>query len=92
MIYQIYDVMMSIATWYIVHFWIYLFNHNTLNNQTWPVDIYKEGQQFSEIFWTNWSSGAKLQVLFLLETCSNYSITNYAKIPLFPFLEKVNKG
>ena len=73
MIYQIYDVMVSIATWYMA-------------------DIYKEGQQFSGIFWTNWRSGAKFQVLFLLETCSNYSITNYAKIPLFPFFEKVNKG
>ena len=31
------------------------------------------------------------QVLFNLATCSKYSITNYVKIPVFHFLEKVNK-
>ena len=29
---------------------------------------------------------------FNLPTCSNYSITNYVKIPVFHFFEKVNKG
>ena len=32
------------------------------------------------------------QVLFNLAMCYNYSITNYVKIPVFHFLEKVNKG
>ena len=33
-----------------------------------------------------------LQILFNLATYSNYSITNYVKIPVFHFIEKVNKG
>ena len=37
-------------------------------------------------------TGAKFQVLFNLATCSNYSITNHVKIPVFHFMEKVNKG
>ena len=32
------------------------------------------------------------QVLFILATCSNNSITNYVKIPALHFFEKVNKG
>ena len=32
------------------------------------------------------------QVLFNLATSSNYSITNYVKIPVFQFFEKLNKG
>ena len=35
---------------------------------------------------------AKFQVLFNLATWSNYSITNYIKIPVFHFLAKVNEG
>ena len=31
------------------------------------------------------------QALFNLATCYNYSITNYVKILVFLFLEKVNK-
>ena len=38
-----------------------------------------------------WKTGAKSQALFNLETCFNYSITNYIKIPAFHLLEKVNK-
>ena len=34
----------------------------------------------------------KLQALFNLATCPNYSITNYDKIPLSHYFEKVNKG
>ena len=34
----------------------------------------------------------KFQVLFNSATCSSYSIGNYARIPMFHFLEKVNKG
>ena len=33
-----------------------------------------------------------LQDLFNLATCSNYSITNYGKFPVFHFFEGVNKG
>ena len=44
MIYQIYDVMMSISTWDRVHFWIYVLNHNSLSAQTWPINWYKQGQ------------------------------------------------
>ena len=32
------------------------------------------------------------QELFILATCSNYSVANYVKIPVFHFFEKVNKG
>ena len=44
MIYQICDVMMSISTWYRVHFWMYLLNHDSLSYQTWPIDRYKQRQ------------------------------------------------
>ena len=89
--YQICDVMMNISTWSKVHFWIDLLNHTSFSHQTWPIDRYKHGQKFSGIFWTTWRSGAKFQVLFILATCSNYSITKYVKIPLFRFFEKLNK-
>ena len=36
--------------------------------------------------------GAKFQALFNLASCCNYSITNYVKIPVFHFYDKVNKG
>ena len=39
-----------------------------------------------------WRTGAKFQALFNSATCSNYSTTNYVKIPVFYFLEKVNEG
>ena len=92
MIYQISDVAMSINTWDKVHFWIYLLNHKSWSHQNWPVDRYKQGQQFSVTFWTIWETGARFQVPFNLATYPNYSITKYAKIPLFHFFEKVNKG
>ena len=92
MIYHICDIMMSFSTWDRVHFWICILNHNSLSHQTWPTDRYKHGQLFLGIFWTVWRTGANSQVLFNLATCSNYSITNYIKIPLFNFIEKVNKG
>ena len=28
----------------------YLLNHNSLSNQAWPIDRYKQGQEFVEIF------------------------------------------
>ena len=91
LIYQICDVMVNISTQDSVHFLIYLLKYNSLSHQTWPIDRYKQRQQFSGIFWITWRTGAKFQVLFDLATCCNYSITNYVKIPLFIFLEKVDK-
>ena len=88
----------SVTSWWILVyktgciFWIYLLNHNSLTHQTWPIDRYKEGQYFSEIFWTIWRTGAKFQALFNLAACSNYSVTNYVKFPVFKFFERVNKG
>ena len=35
----------------------------------------------------NLRTGAKFQVLFYLATCSNYSITDYVKIPVFHFFD-----
>ena len=37
-------------------------------------------------------TGAKFRIIFNLATCSNYSITNYVKIPGIHFFEKMNKG
>ena len=37
-------------------------------------------------------TGATFLVIFYSVTFSNYSITNYVKIPMFHFFEKVNKG
>ena len=92
MIYQLSDVTMSISAWDKVHFWIYLLNHKSWSHQSCPVDRYKQVQQFSVIFWTIWKTGARFQVLFNLATCPNYSITKYAKIPVFHFFEKMNEG
>ena len=91
MIYQICDVMMSIITWDRVHIWIYLLNHYSLSNQTWSIVRYKQRHYFPEIFWTIWRTGAKFQAHFNLATCSNYSVTNYVKFPVFNFFERVNK-
>ena len=79
------------STWDRVHFWIYLLNNKSLTHQTWSIDRYKQLQYFSESFWTIWRTGAKLQALFNLVTCSNYSMTNYVKFPVFHFVERVNK-
>ena len=92
MIYQICDAMMSISTWDKVNFWIYLLSYNSLSHQTWPIDRYKQGQWFSGMFYKIRRTGAKFEVLFNLVACTNYSITNYAKIPVFYLIEKVNKG
>ena len=54
MIYQICDVIMSISIWDRVHFWIYLLNNNSLTHQNWSINRYKQGQYFSEVFWTIW--------------------------------------
>ena len=92
MICQICDVIMSISTWDRVQFWVYLLNHNSLSHQTQPNDRHKQGQYFSGIFWTFWRVGAKSHIFFNLATCCNYSITNYVKIPVFNFFEKVKRG
>ena len=89
MIYQIYDVMISISTWKRVHFWIYL---NSLTHQSLSIDRYKQGQSFSEIFWTIWRTAVKFQTIFNLATCFSYSITNSVKFTVFNFFERVNKG
>ena len=91
MIYQIFDVIMSISTWHKVYFQNYLLNHSSLSLQTWPIDWHKPGQHFYGIFWTIWKTGASFQILFNLETCTNYLITTYVKIPVLHFFEKVNK-
>ena len=85
-----------VTWWVLVHEagtyrYIYLLNHNSLSHQTWPIDRYKWGKQFSGIFWTIWSTGAKFQVLFNLASFSNYSINDYVKIPVFHVFNKENK-
>ena len=55
------------------------------------IDINK-GNNFHESFEQFGGLRPKFQVLFSLVTCSNYSIINYVKIPVFHFFEKVNKG
>ena len=42
--YQICDVMTSISTWDSVHFWIYILSHNSLSQQNWSIDRYKQEQ------------------------------------------------
>ena len=64
MIYQICDIIMSIRTWDMVYFWIYLLNQNSLTHQTWSIDRYQQRQYFSEIIWMTWMTGAKFQALF----------------------------
>ena len=92
MICKIYDVMMSINTCDRVRFWIFILSLNSLTHETWSIDKYKQGQYFSEIFWTIWRTRAKFQTLLNLVPYSNYSITNYVKFPVFHFFERVNKG
>ena len=87
----------SVTSWWLlvketVHFWIYLLNHNSLTHQTWSINRYKQGEYFSEIFCTIWRTGAKFQILFNSAICSNYSITNYVKFPVFHISERVDKG
>ena len=54
---------------------------------TWKGNNFKEpSEQFGRL------ALFKFQVLFNLATYSNYSLTNYVKIPVFYFFEKVNKG
>ena len=91
MIYHNCDLI-SISAWDRVHFWIHLLNYNSFSQQTWPFNRYKQLQWFSGILWIIWRTGTNFHVLFNLATCSNYSITNYAKIWVFHFFEKMNKG
>ena len=90
----------SVTPWWVlahktVHFWIYLLNYNSITHQTRSIDRYRQGQYFSEIFRTIGRTGAKFQALFNLAICSNHSINNYAKFPVFHFFFffwKVYKG
>ena len=50
MIYQIYDVMMSIRKWGRVQFWIYLLNNNSLTHQTLSTDRLSKGNIFLKSF------------------------------------------
>ena len=86
MIYQIYDITMSVSTWDTLHFSIYLVNRNSLSHQICPIN--KQTKKFSGIFRTIWRNRAKFQVLFNLATCTNYSITTYVKIPVLHFFWK----
>ena len=86
MIYQICDAMMSITTWERVHFWIYLLNHNSLSHQTWSIDRYKQGSQFSGTFWTIWRTGV-FQFSNLLQLLNNLLSQDFSVL----FFEKVNK-
>ena len=92
MIYQIFDVMISISIWGRLHFWVYCLNYNSLTLQTWSIDRYKQGEYFSKILWTIWRTGANFQAFFNLATCSNYSVTSYVKFLVFHYFERVNKG
>ena len=82
-----YNVMMSISTRDKVLFWFLNihWNRNSLTHHTWSIDRYKHGKYFPEIFWTIWRNMTKFQALFNLATCSNYSITNHVKFPVFHF-------
>ena len=64
---------------------------NPPNLVTHQTDRYKQGKCFFEIFSTIWRTGATFQTLWNLATCSNYSITNYVKFPVFHFFERMNK-
>ena len=80
----------SVASWVLVHetecIFEYLLNHNSLTQQTWPIDRYMQRQYFSGTFWTIWGLGLSFSSF---STCPNYSRTNYVKIPVFHFFEKV---
>ena len=55
------------------------------------IDINKENN-FPEFFEQFGGLGQSSRFFFNLATWSNYSITNYVKIPVFRFFVKVNKG
>ena len=82
------------SRWVLVHETRCIFEYIfwTKAHKTWSIDSYKQGQKFSGIFSPIWRTGPGFQVLFNLATCSNSSITNYVRIPVFHFFERVNKG
>ena len=89
MIYQIYDVMMSISTWDRVHFWIYILNQTSLVHQIGQLIDIKNGNNFQESF--DQFGGLELRS----KSFSIYQpapITNYARISVFHFYKKVNTG
>ena len=96
---QIFVVMMNISTWQGAFLNIYLLNHNSLSRETWPLIDINKGNNFQEFFeqfgglgQSSFQFRSFSKVFFSLANCSNYSITNYVKIPVFHFFEKVNKG
>ena len=81
------------SRWVLVHGARYIFKyifwgttHEVTKLGQW-IDISK-GINFLESF----EQCARFQGLFHLGTCPNYPLTNYVKIPLLHFFEKVNKG
>ena len=85
------------SRWFLIHETRYVFEYifwtttHEVTKRGQLIDISK-GNNFLVIFWTIWRTGTRFQVLFHLRTCCNYTITNYVKIPVFSFFEKVNKG
>ena len=56
-----------------------------------PIDrCFHTGNDFHKSF--ERLGGLGIQILFNLAICSSYSRINYVKMPVFQFLEKVNKG
>ena len=56
------------------------------------IDRCEQEEWFSGTFWRVWRIGTRFQVLFDLAFCSNYSIANHAKIPMFHFFFFFWKG
>ena len=76
------------STWDRVHLWICLLNHNSQSHQTWPNDRYKQGREFSGIFWRIWRTGARSQVIFQFrnlllllnnQLCQDSSVSSFWK-------------
>ena len=80
MIYQICDVMISISTWDRVNFWIFFLNHNSLSHQLGQLIDISKCNNFHKSF--EQFGGLGLSSTFF-STCSNYSISNYVKVPVF---------
>ena len=89
MVYQICGVMMSISTWDRGCIFEYIFWTKThyVTKLGQLIDISKDNS-FQESF----AQFGRLGGFPSLATCSNYSITSFAKISVFYFFEKVNKG
>ena len=83
MVYQICNVMMSILVHEIRYIFEFIFWTTTHQiTKLGQITNICQGNIFPEIFWIILRNRSKLQVLLNLETWSNYSITNYVKIPV----------